>query len=63
MIGEKTGPGFAYDEIVPAIERIVLAYLDQREAPAETFLEAYRRLGLAPFKAALYPAEAARDAA
>ena len=63
VIGEKTGPGFAYDEIVPAIERIVLAYLDQREAPSETFLEAYRRLGLAPFKAALYPAEAARDAA
>ena len=63
VIGEKTGPGFAYDEIVPAIERLVLAYLDQREAPSETFLEAYRRLGLAPFKAALYPAEAARDAA
>ncbi len=63
VIGEKTGPGFAYDEIVPAIERIVLAYLEQREAPSETFLDAYRRLGLAPFKAALYPTEAARDAA
>jgi sulfite reductase (NADPH) hemoprotein beta-component len=63
VIGEKTGPGFAYDEIVPAIERIVLAYLEHREAPSETFLEAYRRLGLAPFKAALYPTEAARDAA
>ncbi len=63
VIGEKTGPGFAYDEIVPAIERIVLAYLEQREAPSETFLEAYRRLGIAPFKAALYPSEAARDAA
>ena len=63
VIGEKTGPGFAYDEIVPAIERIVMAYLEHREAPSETFLDAYRRLGLAPFKAALYPAEAARDAA
>ncbi len=63
VIGEKTGPGFAYDEIVPAIERIVLAYLEHREAPSETFLDAYRRLGLAPFKAALYPTEAARDAA
>ncbi len=63
VIGEKTGPGFAYDEIVPAIERIVLAYLEHREAPSETFLDAYRRLGLAPFKAALYPAEGARDAA
>ena len=63
VIGEKTGPGFAYDEIVPAIERIIAAYLEHREAPEETFLEAYRRLGLAPFKAALYPAEGKRDAA
>jgi sulfite reductase (NADPH) hemoprotein beta-component len=29
----------------------------------ETFIEAFRRLGPAPFKAALYPDEAARDAA
>ncbi len=63
VIGDKTGPGFAYDEIVPAIERLVMAYLEQRQSPEETFLTAYRRLGLAPFKAALYPAEAERDAA
>ena len=63
MIGERAGPGFAYTEIVPAIERIVAAYLDQRQNPAETFLQAYRRLGLAPFKAALYPDEAKRNAA
>jgi sulfite reductase (NADPH) hemoprotein beta-component len=63
VIGERAGPGFAYDEIVPAIERIVAAYLEQRSDPAETFLQAYRRLGLAPFKAALYPDEGKRDAA
>ena len=62
-IGERAGPGFAYDQIVPAIERLVLAYLDMREGPDETFLDAYRRLGPAPFKAALYPSERARDAA
>jgi sulfite reductase (NADPH) hemoprotein beta-component len=62
-IGEKTGPGFAYDEIVPAIERIVGAYLAHRNDPAETFLAAYRRLGMEPFKAALYDAEGAQDAA
>ncbi|WGH78119.1 nitrite/sulfite reductase [Jannaschia ovalis] len=61
-IGERAGPGFAYDEIVPAIERLILAYLDRRENASETFLDAYRRLGPAPFKAALYPQEA-RDAA
>ena len=62
-IGERAGPGFAYDEIVPAIERLLRAYLDVREDASETFLDAYRRLGTAPFKAALYPAEAERDAA
>ncbi|MBW6417387.1 nitrite/sulfite reductase [Celeribacter sp. PS-C1] len=55
VIGERTGPGFAYDEIIPAIERILATYLELREAPEETFLEAYRRLGMAPFKDALYP--------
>jgi len=63
VIGERAGPGFAYDEIVPAIERIVAAYLALREGPEETFLQAYRRVGLPPFKAALYPAEGTRDAA
>ena len=53
-LGTRTGPGFAYDEIVPAVERLIETYLDQRLSPEETFLAAYRRLGLAPFKAALY---------
>ena len=54
-IGERAGPGFAADEIVPAVERLVTAYLDLRVTEDETFLQTYRRLGLAPFKAALYP--------
>ena len=54
-IGERAGPGFSADEIVPAVERLVLAYLDLRNSRDETFLAAYRRLGAAPFKAALYP--------
>ena len=53
-IGDRTGPGFAYDEIVPAIERIIHTYLDLREDAGETFSAAYARLGLAPFRAALY---------
>ncbi|MCI5095392.1 MAG: nitrite/sulfite reductase [Rhodobacteraceae bacterium] len=54
-IGTRTGPGFAYDEIVPAVERIVEAYLAIREDQDETFLQTYRRVGMEPFKAALYP--------
>ncbi|WP_425052639.1 nitrite/sulfite reductase [Psychromarinibacter sp. S121] len=56
-IGTRTGPGFAYDQIVPAIETLVETYLDERESPDETFLDTYKRVGMAPFKAALYPAE------
>jgi len=62
-IGERTGPGFAYDAVVPAIERLILAYLDLREGPEETFIETYRRLGMAPFKAALYEERDRADAA
>ncbi|WP_282060049.1 nitrite/sulfite reductase [Roseobacter litoralis] len=61
-IGERAGPGFSAEEITPAVERIVMAYLELRHAPEETFLETYRRIGLAPFKAALYP-EVQADAA
>ena len=63
VIGEKTGPGFAYTEIVPAIERILRAYLGLRLEPSETFLQAFKRVGMEPFKAALYNSEGAQDAA
>jgi sulfite reductase (NADPH) hemoprotein beta-component len=61
-LGDRTGPGFAYDQIVPAIERILRAYLALRDHSEETFLQVYRRVGLTPFKAALYDGELA-DAA
>ena len=61
-IGERAGPGFSADEVIPAVERLVFAYLDLRTDPAESFLQTYRRLGLAPFKASLYP-EAKANAA
>jgi sulfite reductase (NADPH) hemoprotein beta-component len=61
-IGERAGPGFGAEEIVPAIERLIAAYLDLRDTREETFLDTYRRLGAEPFKAALYP-EARADAA
>jgi sulfite reductase (NADPH) hemoprotein beta-component len=62
-IGEKAGPGFAYDEVVPAVERLIEAYLDLRLEPGETFLQAYRRVGIEPFRAALYSPEVRSDAA
>ena len=62
-IGERAGPGFAADEVIPALERLINAYLAQRESADETFLAAYRRLGAAPFKAALYPDQQVHHAA
>jgi len=62
-IGERAGPGFGADDIVPAIERLVLGYLDLRMCKDETFLQAYRRLGAAPFKDILYPEKARQNAA
>ena len=62
-IGSRTGPGFPAEEIIPAIERLVLGYLDLRETPEETFLDAYKRLGMEPFKALLYPPEDKANAA
>jgi sulfite reductase (NADPH) hemoprotein beta-component len=61
-VGDRAGPGFSAEEIVPAVERIVDAYLELRTGKDEEFIETYRRLGLAPFKSALYP-EAQADAA
>jgi sulfite reductase (NADPH) hemoprotein beta-component len=53
-IGALTGRGFSSDEIVPAIETLVDTYLNLRTGPEESFLAAYRRVGMAPFKEALY---------
>ncbi|PFG62911.1 sulfite reductase (NADPH) hemoprotein beta-component [Thioclava sp. ES.031] len=61
-LGERAGPGFAYTEVIPALERLLRAYLELRESATESFLDALRRLGPAPFKEALY-AEAQRHAA
>jgi sulfite reductase (NADPH) hemoprotein beta-component len=61
-IGEKMGPGFPAEEIVGAVERLVLGYLSIRRDAEETFLQTVRRVGLEPFKGFLYGTEA-RDAA
>ena len=55
-VGEILGPGFSSDEIVDAVEKVVDTYLKVRAGREENFLAAYRRLGPAPFKEALYGA-------
>ncbi len=53
-IGDIVGPSFTAEALPDAIETIVATYLDKRHDSGETFVTAYRRLGKAPFKAALY---------
>ena len=53
-IGEIVGKGFSSADIVDAVETVVDTYLRLRLGPQETFLDAVRRLGEAPFHAALY---------
>ena len=52
-IGEIMGPGFGEHEIADAVERAVNVYLTERKA-GERFLDTSRRLGMAPFKDAVY---------
>ena len=53
-IGKILGPGFEAEKVPDAIERLVNKYIETRESADEPFIEAYRRLGEAPFKEALY---------
>jgi len=52
-LGTITGPGFDEDGIVGAVEKATDVYLANRE-DGERFLDTYRRIGMAPFKEALY---------
>ena len=53
-IGEKMGRGFSVDELMPALDRLIDAYLALRLSGDETFAAAVKRLGTLPFQEALY---------
>ena len=52
-IGKVIGPSFYADEIPDVMTRIMNTYVAQRDEE-ESFIETYRRLGVAPFKEAAY---------
>jgi sulfite reductase (NADPH) hemoprotein beta-component len=60
-VGEITGPGFSEQDVVGAVETVVDTYLSLRNDGSEDFLAAYRRLGMAPFKRALYERDKGAD--
>jgi sulfite reductase (NADPH) hemoprotein beta-component len=54
-LGKIVGPAFSGEQVTDAVETIVETYLDIRET-GESFLEAFQRAGLEPFKERLYGA-------
>lgn len=52
-LGQITGPGFSEDGVVDAVEKATDVYLAQRQ-DGERFVDTYRRIGMAPFKEAIY---------
>ncbi|RIV87827.1 nitrite/sulfite reductase [Aurantiacibacter zhengii] len=52
-LAKITGPGFNEAGIVDAVETVADLYLEKRQ-DGERFLDTYRRLGMEPFKEALY---------
>lgn len=53
-IGAKMGRGFNVDELMPALDRLIEAYLALRVSDEETFAAAVKRLGIEPFQEVLY---------
>jgi sulfite reductase (NADPH) hemoprotein beta-component len=55
-IGEIVGKGVPANEVAPAIERVLKLYLKLRKNRDERFIDCVRRLGVEPFKEAIYEA-------
>ena len=53
-IGDILGPSFAAEAMADIIEEIINTYLDNRLSKEESFLQAYRRLGIDVFKERVY---------
>ena len=60
-VGKILGHGFVAEDVPDAVERLVDTYIALRETADEPFIAAFRRLGEAPFKEALYGSQ--QDAA
>ena len=55
-LGKIVGPSFSRNEVVPAVEKLLDVYLEQR-GEGESFLHCYRRVGIDPFKDRVYAIE------
>lgn len=57
-VGKVLGPAFSAQEIPAVLETILALFVEQRQG-TERFIDVVNRLGLAPFKEAVYPKKSA----
>jgi len=53
-LGKALGKAIPADRVADTIEKILLTYIELRESEEESFLELVRRVGVTPFKEAVY---------
>jgi sulfite reductase (NADPH) hemoprotein beta-component len=53
-LGKVIGPSFAQHEVPWVIERLIEAYLAEREGEAERFVDTVHRIGIEPFRSHVY---------
>lgn len=56
-VAKILGPSFSRADVTSVIEKILDCYLGLRESAEEHFVHAYNRVGIAPFKEAVYGAK------
>src|SRR5210317_1419440 len=53
-LGKVIGPSFSADQVPAVIKEILNVYIAQRDTEEELFIDCYNRIGLDPFKEAIY---------
>jgi sulfite reductase (NADPH) hemoprotein beta-component len=53
-LGKVIGPAFARADVPGVVERLIRCYLERRDSEAERFVDVVHRLGIEPFKQAVY---------
>jgi sulfite reductase (NADPH) hemoprotein beta-component len=53
-LGKVIGPSVARAEVADVVERLIAAYLAERESEQERFIDVVHRVGIEPFKASVY---------
>jgi sulfite reductase (NADPH) hemoprotein beta-component len=53
-LGRVIGPAFARAEVPDVIERLIAAYLEQRDSEGERFVDVVQRVGIEPFRRQVY---------